>query len=170
MQAAFAKELEGLKPEEGVFVDQTTIYRGIRLHGRAISGERVCDKVPGKKKKEKENMVGALCGGKIIAPYVFTDGNMNADLFEGWVRTCLVPVLVPGQTVFLDNAPWHKSQEIIDLIEEAGCRVRFFPPYSPNLNPIEKIWGAMKKAIHAFCREIISFSEKINLTVQKYAA
>ena len=47
----------------------------------------------------------------------------------------------------MDNAPFHKSKKTIELIEAAGCKVIFLPPYSPDLNPIEKFWANMKKWI-----------------------
>ncbi len=49
--------------------------------------------------------------------------------------------------VIIDNASFHKSKTIIQLIEAAGCSVLFLPPYSPNLNPIEHHWAAVKNAI-----------------------
>jgi transposase len=55
-----------------------------------------------------------------------------------WVKDFLLPELKPGQVLIMDNAAFHKSQETKKLIETAGCRVLFLPPYSPDLNPIEK--------------------------------
>ena len=55
--------------------------------------------------------------------------------------------LKPGKIIILDNASAHKSEEIIDLAREAGCKVIFLPPYSPDLNPIEKFWANLKRAI-----------------------
>ena len=59
----------------------------------------------------------------------------------------LVPSLKPGMVLVIDNASFHKSKKIIDLVESVGCRVIFLPPYSPDLNPIEHYWAAIKSTI-----------------------
>ena len=74
-------------------------------------------------------------------------GSCSAKLFETWVEQCLIKELTPGRYVVMDNAAFHKSQKTKDLIESAGCKVIFLPPYSPDLNPIEKFWANMKQAI-----------------------
>lgn len=62
-------------------------------------------------------------------------------------ETCLVPVLKPGQVVTMDNATFHKGGRIEQLIREAGCQVLYLPPYSPDLNRIEKCWPSLKSRI-----------------------
>ena len=62
----------------------------------------------------------------------------NTQLFEAWVAQFLIKELKPGQVVIIDNASFHKSQRTRELIESVGCRIIFLPPYSPDLNPIEK--------------------------------
>ena len=64
-----------------------------------------------------------------------------------WVEQFLIKELKPGQYVVLDNASFHKSKKIKELIESVDCKVIFLPPYSPDLNPIEKFWANMKRWI-----------------------
>ena len=71
----------------------------------------------------------------------------NTRLFETWVEKSLIKELKPGQYVVMDNASFHKSQKTKELIESVGCKVIFLPPYSPDLNPIEKFWANMKRWI-----------------------
>ena len=47
----------------------------------------------------------------------------------------------------MDNAAFHKSEKTKQLIESVGCKLIFLPPYSPDLNPIEKFWANMKRWI-----------------------
>jgi len=64
-----------------------------------------------------------------------------------WVEQVLIKELKFGQVVIWDNATFHKSKKTKELIESVGCRVIFLPPYSPDLNPIEKFWANMKRWI-----------------------
>jgi len=75
------------------------------------------------------------------------NGSCNRELFNGWVEHFLIKELKPGQFVVMDNASFHKSQKTKDLIESVGCKLIFLPPYSPDLNPIEKFWANMKRWI-----------------------
>ena len=73
---------------------------------------------------------------------------MTQDLFNSWFEQALLPELGPGTTIILDNASAHKSPKILDIARSYGCKVLFLPPYSPDLNPIEKFWVNLKKAIN----------------------
>ena len=77
---------------------------------------------------------------KPIAPMVFNE-NCNSQIFNNWVEQFLIKELEVRQVVVMDNASFHKSQKTQELIESVGCRVVFLPPYSPDLNLIEKFWA-----------------------------
>jgi len=81
---------------------------------------------------------------------------MNAILAE------MKFTIKPGQVVIMDNASFHKSQKTIDLIESVGCRVIFSPPYSPDLNPIEKFWANLKRWIGQHNDEFSDLFETID--------
>jgi transposase len=74
---------------------------------------------------------------------------MNGDLFEGWLEHILVPALKnPAKSVLIiDNASWHKKDAIYDIADVYGFKVIFLPPYSPDLNPIEKFWANVKRRL-----------------------
>jgi len=74
-------------------------------------------------------------------------GACNTELFNNWFETFLIKELKPGQTVIMDNATFHKSARIRELVESVGCTLLYLPPYSPDLNPIEKFWANMKRWI-----------------------
>jgi transposase len=86
---------------------------------------------------------------ELISPYVF-NGYTDAKRFNGWLKKHLLPCLKKGQVIIMDNAAFHKSQEIKNLIEEAGCKLLFQPPYSPDLNPIEQQWAVLKRKFKTF--------------------
>ena len=83
------------------------------------------------------------------------------NLFEKWVEYFLIKELKRGQFVVMDNASFHKSPKTRDLIESVGCKLIFLPPYSPDLNPIEKFWANMKRWI----KERITEFDKLYETI-----
>ena len=84
------------------------------------------------------------------------NGSCDTLLFETWVEQFLIKELKCGQVVIMDNASFHKSQRTRELIESVGCALIFLPPYSPDLNPIEKFWANMKRWIK---QQIPSFNK-----------
>jgi transposase len=75
------------------------------------------------------------------------DGPTTSEVFRAYVEHILVPTLRPGDIVVLDNLSPHKDKAAVALIEAAGVEVRPLPPYSPDLNPIEKMWSKVKASL-----------------------
>ena len=71
----------------------------------------------------------------------------NANLVCQWVEEFLVPELLPGQILVIDNASFHPQERIRQLVRQTGCEVLFLPPYSPDLNKIEKFWARLKNYV-----------------------
>lgn len=101
----------------------------------------------------RESFIAAQRGAHMLSPFCY-QGTCNSDLFNMWLKDFLIPELKPGQVVILDNASFHKSLNTKRLIEEAGCRIFFLPPYSPDLNPIELVWANLKKKIQGLLEKI----------------
>ena len=93
---------------------------------------------------EKRNLVAGLLGHELIAPLTY-EGSTNTEVFQIWLAHCLLPALPPRSLVVMDNASFHKSETIRQMIESHGHTLLFLPPYSPDLNPIEKYWALMKR-------------------------
>lgn len=74
-------------------------------------------------------------------------GSCTTELFKTWLKDQLMAELKPGYTIIMDNVPFHKSSEIREIIEAGECKLLYLPPYSPELNPIEKFWANMKNWI-----------------------
>ena len=106
-----------------------------------------------------------MVGKEIIAPLVF-EGYTNADVFNMWLRRCLIPSLKVGQTVIMDNASFHKSKETRELIEGAGCNLVFLPPYSPDFNPIEQTWAILKARIRNVAHRFNGFNNAVDYVFQ----
>lgn len=77
----------------------------------------------------------------------------------------LIPSLKPGQTVILDNATSHQSEKISQLITEAGCQIRYLPPYSPDLNEIEHYWFPIKNQVRKTEGTIEDFRDRVDKAV-----
>ena len=107
-------------------------------------GVKIFEKIAGKRLKRTSILV-ALKNGALIAPYIF-EGTCNTEKFNDYLETKLLPALPKKQVIIMDNARIHKSQKARELIEQAGHILLFLPPYSPELNPIEKRFGSLKKA------------------------
>ena len=122
-----------------------------RLRGRAPKGERLIGKVPHGHWKTS-TLIAAL-GLSGVRCSAVLDGAVNAAAFEAFVQQVLVPGLRPGDTVILDNLSSHKRDRTRELIEAAGARLEFLPPYSPDLNPIEMVFAKIKQALRSLgCR------------------
>ena len=113
-----------------------------RLRGRALKGERCLASVPFGHWKTTTFTAGLRLTG-LAAPFVL-DGPMDGAAFLAYVREVLVPSLKPGDMVILDNLPAHKVKGVREAIERAGAHVRYLPPYSPDLNPIENAFSKLK--------------------------
>ncbi len=84
------------------------------------------------------------------------DGALARESFDAYIEQLLLPTLVPGQIVVLDNLPVHKSARARALIEGAGCTVLFLPAYSPDFNPIELAFAKIKQALRGASERTIA--------------
>jgi transposase len=128
-----------------------------REYAYAPRGEKVTGKVKGKK-YERLSMVAGKIGDKIIGRCEYT-GTMTSKLFELWFVRVLLPLLSAGSVIRMDNASFHRKKVLKRLAEAVGCRIIFFPPYSPDLNPIEKVWANFKKFLKHYLSNYSNVSE-----------
>lgn len=136
-------------PAELIYIDESAIKEEVtRQYAYAIKGEKVEGKTQGKR-PHKINMVAGLNGNEIIAPFIF-ERTMDSDLFNSYLNIVLLPLVIFGAIIIMDNAKYHLSEETRDLIEEKGCRLVYLSPYSPELNRIEKYWGILKRYLRRF--------------------
>ncbi len=132
-----------LEPERLVFIDETgASTKMARRYGRARRGARCRASVPHGHWKTT-TFVGALRLEGMTAPMVL-DGAMHGAAFLAYVEQVLAPTLSPGDIVIMDNLPAHKPVVVRQAIEAAGAELRFLPPYSPDLNPIEMALSKLK--------------------------
>ena len=123
-----------------------------REYGYAPRGQQVFGPISGHKYK-RCGIVAAKMGDKILAPFQYS-GTMNSTLFEYWFTQQLLPSLEKGTVIVMDNASFHSKSRLISVAQNAGYKLFFLPPYSPELNPIEKFWAWLKR----FLQNILPFS------------
>lgn len=116
-----------------------------REFARSPEGERAHDVVP-RNRGTVTTMLGALTADGISA-LMTIEGGTSAEVFQAFVEQMLVPIIEPGDTVFLDNLAAHKGADALKAIQDAGAAVIFLPPYSPEFNPIEMAWAKLKRLL-----------------------
>jgi len=137
-----------LNPGKLIFIDETWVKTNmVRLYGRSKRGTRLVDTSPQGHWKTSTFIAGLRADG-VVAPAVF-DGAINGDLFLDYVEQVLVPTLTHGDIVVMDNLSSHKKPAVREAIEAAGAALRFLPPYSPDLNPIEMLFAKLKAMLRA---------------------
>jgi transposase len=119
-------------------------------------GELVKDERKGRA-TEKLNIVAGLSGGTVVAPMMY-ECSMDSDLFNFWLEHQLLPEMPKNSLIVMDNASFHTSEKTKALVKKFSCRLLFLPPYSPDLNPIEKFWAFMKAKIKKIADGIKSLS------------
>jgi transposase len=142
------KRQHDLDPKTLVFIDETgATTKMARLHGRAPKGHRCIAAIPHGHWLTTTFVAGLRIGG-LSAPMLL-DGPMDGDAFLAYVEQVLVPELVPGEIVIMDNLPSHKVHGVREAIEAAGAALRYLPSYSPDLNPIEMAFSKLKAILRA---------------------
>lgn len=126
-----------------VFIDETSVNTNMtRPFGRGPRGERVIGRVPFAAWKTL-TFVAALRCDRMTASMMIK-GAVNGEAFLAYVEQCLAPTLKRGDIVIMDNVPSHKVEGVEEAIEAVGASLRYLPPYSPDLNPIETAYSAFK--------------------------
>lgn len=134
-----------VEPASLVFLDESGAQTNMtRLYGRSPVGERCVDHTPHGHWNTSTLLSAIRLDGVVHDATAVFDGPMNRDTFVSYVEHHLAPSLRPGDVVVMDNLSSHKDAQVRTLIEAAGCDLWYLPPYSPDLNPIEKLWSKVK--------------------------
>lgn len=159
-----------LDPSHLVFIDETgTSTNMARLRGRCKRGQRLIGKIPNGHWKIT-TFVAGLRNDAITAPFVI-DQPMNGVIFRAYLEQCLVPTLKPGDIVVMDNLPAHKNEDVRKIIEAAGAKLLYLPPYSPDLNPIEMAFAKLKAHLRkAAERSIPALWDRIGTVLDLFSA
>jgi len=127
-----------------------------RLYGRSPVGERCRFHTPHGHWRTTTMISALRVDGVIRDATLLLEGTMNAATFLGYVKECLAPSLRRGDVVVMDNLSSHKAAGVEAAIEAVGASVWWLPPYSPDLNPIEKLWSKIKSWLRRAAADTLS--------------
>jgi len=134
----------------------TFVYREYAYSQR---GSKVIGRISGRKYKRCGLVAGKL-GKEIVAPLQY-EGSMDSALFEQWFETCLMPAIPPSSTIVMDNASFHRKSKLVPLAQEHGHGIIFLPPYSPELNDVERFWAWLKRKLEKVMHQYDGFDEAL---------
>ena len=147
---AFQEALETISPRDLVFLDESGFSLSLYQHyGWAPKTERLIEAVPLNRGKNL-SVLGALDIEGMLA-FGHKPGAMKREDVEAFLSEEVVPKLLPGSVLVLDNARIHKGGKIEKIVERAGCSLLYLPPYSPDFSPIEPAWGWIKHRVRQRC-------------------
>ena len=139
-----------------------------RLRGRAPVGQRLRAHVP-HGHYQTTTLVCAIRLSGPSAPCLF-EGAMDGEMFLAWIQQGLVAELHQGDLVIMDNLATHKVSGVRRAIEQAGARLEFLPPYSPDFNPIEMAFAKFKAFLRkAAARTVSELWDAIAEAIEQYS-
>lgn len=119
-----------------------------RHYGRAVRGKRVVIKRPGRRFK-RLNVIAGQIGSRVIAPFYY-DWTTTGQWFEVWFEWHFCPALPQNTYIIMDNARFHRKVIVERIASFYGFTIIWLPPYSPDKNPIEKLWANLKNWLRIF--------------------
>ena len=153
-----------------VFIDESGINTDLtRIYGRAIDGERCIDKVPLNTPQNTTILSSVRYNGETV--YTVYQGGTTSDKFSDYLKNILAPTLHKNDIVVMDNMRTHRSKEVKKVIEELKINVVYLPPYSPDFNPIEKMWSKIKSVLRKLkARDLNNLPEAVRYSFSTICA
>jgi transposase len=131
-----------------VFLDETGAKTNMtRTYARTRKSERAVDYAP-QGHWNTTTLVAAITPEAAIAPMIL-EGPMDSAAFEAYIEHVLIPALPPDSIVAMDNLSSHKPSAVARLLQSTGAELWYLPPYSPDFNPIEKMWSKIKTLLRS---------------------
>jgi transposase len=145
---AFLQRLRSIAPERLIFLDESGVTTQMtRTWARAPKGERIAESTPQGHWKVLTTLGAMNLLGMLAAMTI--EAATDADIFDAFLEQMLCPKLKPGDVVVLDNLSAHKAASVAEKISACGAELIYLPPYSPDLNPIEKAWSKFKQYLRS---------------------
>jgi transposase len=147
---SFQKALAAIDPKDLVFIDESGFSLSLYQHyGWAARKKRLFESVPFNRGRNL-SVIGALDIEGMLCTRN-KQGAMKREDVEAFLSEAVMPGLLPGSVIVLDNARIHHGGRIEQIVTDAGCSVFYLPPYSPDFSPIEPAWGWVKNRVRQRC-------------------
>ena len=154
MRAKFLAAIETVPAGDLIFLDESgTTTEMTRRYGRGLIGERVTDSAPGTWRTL--TVLGAISVDGWVASMTI-ESPTDGDVFKAFLQDVLCPQIKPENVVVMDNLAAHKVDGVRQIIESAGATIRYLPPYSPDLNPIELCWSQFKQRLRSLMARTVT--------------
>lgn len=135
--------MSGIDIRRLVFIDESGAKTNMtRLYGRSFDGARLVDHTPHGHWQTTTMLSSLRLDARTAAMLI--EGPTDTAVFSTYIEKVLVPSLHCGDIVVMDNLAPHKHPSIREMIATVGAEVWYLPPYSPDFNPIEKMWSKIK--------------------------
>ncbi len=153
-----------------MFIDETGLNTKLaRGYGRCPIGQRCLSTIP-HGHWQSSTFIAALRQESVEAPFL-VEGPVDAEVFTVYLEQVLGPQLRAGDTLILDNLSTHKIQKIGPLLSARGVGIRYLPPYSPDLNPIELAFAKLKAHLrHAAARTLGELHSALATALDSFSA
>ncbi len=157
------KMIPQLDKSKLVFLDESSVNTNFtRIRGRSLGGTRCVDNVPLSTPKNTTILSSIRWNGETA--YTTYQGGTTCEKFTNYLKNVLAPTLRESDIVVMDNMRTHHAKAVEKVIEELKLNVIYLPPYSPDFNPIEKMWSKIKAVLRRIKVRIPSdLSDAINI-------
>jgi len=139
----WSEQLPNYDKNKLIFLDESGINTDLtRIYGRSLEGSRCVDKAPFNTPKSTTILSSLRLDGETT--YTIYQGGTSKDKFINYLKNILAPTLQEGDIIIMDNMRTHHAKDVKKVIDDLKINVVYLPPYSPDLNPIEKMWSKIK--------------------------
>ena len=138
-----------------------------REYGYAVGGAKVHTQLSGKRYERQSCMAIRNHQHKLVEPMIY-QGTANSNTVYAYFEN-LLPNLKVGSIIILDNASYHKSEQLLKLFHSHKITILFLPPYSPDLNPIEPMWGTIKQRLKDYYNYSLTLFDNLCNAINYYS-
>ena len=142
-RSQWIETISGANAEHQIYLDESGINTNLTRHyAHAVHGKRAMDAAPINTPTGTTVLSSIRLNGSLV--YTTYQGGTTAQRFREYMGKQLIPSFEKDDVVIMDNMRSHHAKIVMELLDKAGISYLYLPPYSPDLNPIEKMWSKMK--------------------------
>lgn len=161
------KQFQKINKDDIICIDESGIHRELYTkYGWCHKSKFLVSHISRKDIPVNHSLIMAISNKKILKYKLYKQQAINTDLYYLFLKELLTNIT--NKYILMDNVAFHKSKRIKDLVEESGNKILFIPPYSPDFNPIEEVFGELKSYLRRFINPII-INKNIHKLLHKFS-